>query len=161
MALPGSASINDYGGIKQNDEPVEDYTTDEDANDRNRAFEDCAAMTHTATRCWRSFIGNATTPTDPVTSIHDANWGNSLGVKATVARVATGQYTVTFPTTVTDELGVVHTLVLRRAWVNAEGSTFTPCQATVTSSNVITVYTYNAAGAANDGVGITFTVFAV
>lgn len=163
MSLPDVATLATYGGPKINDAPVEDYLTDEDANDRNNNFADTAAMTHTACRAWVSFVGHATTPTDPATNVHDSQWnnGNPVNTKPVVAKGGTGIYTITYPSTCTDELNVVKTLNFKRAWANVEGATPYFVQAQATSPNVITVRVFNAAGTANDAAGVTFVVYVV
>jgi hypothetical protein len=161
MALPDSATIDTYGDLKVNYAPVEDFTTDEDADDRNEYVADVAGMTHPATRCWRRFVGHGATPTDPVSNVFDNVWGNDLADKPPAARTGAGVYTITYPTDITDDLGVVRSVNLRGGWANVEGSTLYFTQVTVTSPNVLTVYVFNAAGAANDAVGVTIAVFAV
>lgn len=161
MTLPDSADLATYGGAKTNLSPVEDYSTDEDAGDRNQYVADVAGMTHTACRAWRSFVTSATTPTDPSSAVHDANWGNANGVLAAATRSSTGTFLLTWPTTIVDSLGVTKTINLRRAWCSVEGATPLFVTATVTSPNVVTVRVYSAAGALTDAAGTTLTVFAV
>lgn len=160
MALPDVADLDLYGGAKENYMPVEDHLTDEDADDRNEYVSDVAGMTQTACRAWCAFVGNATTPTDPASNVHGAVWGNSLSLKPTVARTGAGVYTVTWPTQITDALGTVRNINLRRPWASVEGSTLYFTTATVTSPNVVTVRVFNTSFAANDAVGVTLCVFA-
>ena len=125
----------------------------------NQMIADCAAMTHTAARCWARFVGNATTPTLASPNGHDAMWGSSSGVKPVPARTALGTYTLTWPATVTDALGVVKTLNLRKAAARIEGATpYWQPQCSVTAANVVTVYTFDATHAASDLVGVTIDV---
>jgi hypothetical protein len=159
--LPDVDSLSTYGGAKEDYAPVEDYTTDEAAAHRNLYAANVAAMTHTATRAWVSFVGNASSATDPASNIHDAVWGNGVSVKTTNARTGTGVWTLTWPTSVTDELGVSHAVNLRRAWASVEGSTPYLVTVTPTSSNVLTVRIFNTSGTANDAAGVTINVFAV
>lgn len=157
--LPDVDALASYGGVKANDFNVEDPTTDEDAAHRNLYAANTAAATHTLIRAYRRLVGNATTPTDPGSNVHDAVWGDSLAVKATIARTGTGVYTITWPTTVTDELGVVHTVNLVDGWANINGSVLYFAQVTITAPNVATVYVFNSSAAANDAVGVTIAVF--
>jgi hypothetical protein len=161
MALPDSATYDTYGGAKTNYAPVEDYSTDEDAADRNEYVADVAGMTHTAVRCWRRFLGNAVTPTDPGSNVFDNVWGNDLADKPTVARTGAGVYTVTYPATIVDDNGTTRSINLRGGWANVEGSTLYFTTVTVTSPNVLTVRVFNTAFAANDAAGVTIAVFAV
>lgn len=157
--LPEIDSLETYGGEKSNYAPVEDSSTDESADHRNLYAMNVAAMTQTAIRAWCRFVGHAVTPTDPTSNVHGAVWGNGSGVKPTVARTGSGTYTITWPSTVTDELNEDHTVNLRCVLrPNVEGSTLYHATASVTSSNVVTVYTFNAAGSANDAAGVTIGV---
>lgn len=159
--LPGIDSLETYGGRKDDYAPVEDPSTDESAAHRNLYAANVAAMTNTACRAWCALVGHGTSPTAPVSNIHGAVWGDSTTVRPVTARTGTGVFTITWPETVLDELGEEHTVNLRRCWVNVEGSTLYFCTATVTASNVITLRVFNTSAAANDGVGTTFTVYAI
>lgn len=158
--LPNIATINTYGGPKTNYSPIEDATTDESADDRNEYVADVAGMTQTAMRAMCRFVGHGTTPTDPASNVHFAVWGNDVSVKPTVANAGTGVYTITWPTTINDELDEEYSINLGAAWANVEGSTLYFVQATVTAPNVVTVYVFNSSGAANNAVGVTIGVFA-
>lgn len=146
--------------------PVTDPTTDQTAGQNNtgnpganQQMTSTAAMTHTSRRCWARFLGNATTPTIAVSNGHDAHWGSGSPVKPTVAHTGTGTYTMTWPATVTDALGQSHTVNLRWAKVQVEGATpYWPPQCSVTSPNVVTVYTFDTGHSANDLVGVTIFV---
>lgn len=161
MTLPNTATFDTYGVRKSNYAPVEDPSTDEDADDRNEYVNDVASMTHTALRAWYAFVGHGTTPTDATSNVHDAVWGNDVSVKPTPAHSATGVYTITWPTSINDELDVDYSVNLRHAWANVEGSTLYFVQCTVTAPNVVTVRVFNAAGAADDAVGVTISVLAL
>lgn len=159
--LPDVDAASTYGLPFSDYAPVEDPTTDLASALFNLVGMNVAGMTQTACRAWVAFVGNASSPTDPTSFVHGAVWGNGLSVKPTDARTGTGVYTFTWPATVTDALGVVHSVNLRRCWWNVEGTTPYMLTATVTSPNVVTVRVFNAAGSANDGVGTTFTVYAL
>lgn len=159
MTFPAIDSLDTYGGAKANYAPIVDPTTDRDADDANQAYASTAAMTHTATQAWARFVTSATTPTLAVTNSNDAAWGNSAPDQPTPGRSSTGVFTLTWPTTVVDELGVTHTVNLRWARASIEGSSlggFVQCA--VTAPNVVTVYTFNTSFSANDLVGKTVFV---
>lgn len=146
QGLPEVDGIATYGGALANYQPPEDPTTDEDAAWRNLYVMNVAGMTHTLVRAMRSFLGNATTPGDPSTGfVHDSVWGSDNGVKPTVVNSGTGIYDLTWPTTVTDELGGVHTINFQRAWgaVESSAGTFEAANAKVTGPNTVRVYTYS------------------
>lgn len=140
--------------------PVEDATTDEAAAFRNLYVMNVAGMTQTIQRAiCRLVTNNTSAPTDPGSNVHFAVWGNAVGVKPTVARTGVGTFTITWPTTVTDALSVVHTLALFTGWANVEGGTYTQAEVTITSANVATLRTYNAAGSLADTTSVTIAVY--
>jgi hypothetical protein len=119
-----------------------------------------AGMTQVLPRAMvRLTTANTGAPTDPGSNVHYAVWGNTAGVKPVVARSSAGVFTITWPTTVTDALAVVHTLALFTGWANVEGATYTQAEVTITSANVATLRTFNAAGSVADTTGVTITVF--
>jgi hypothetical protein len=153
--LPTSASLANYGGQKINFAPVEDPNTEYDQSELNQAFNDVAMMTRTAVRGFVRFTTSATTP---AIVTHYAQWGNAAPVTPVVARTGTGVFTVTFPASVTDELGVSQSLLIRASAVHVEGNTFAnSARCSATSSNVVTVYTA-ASGTAADIAGSTILV---
>lgn len=160
MTLPAVDSLSTVGGAKENYAPVEDSTTDENAEHRNIYAANATAMTQTLCRAIYRFKGKASSPPDDATaSIHFSVWGNDVSVKPTTARTGTGVFTITYPATVDDELGETHSTNLISGWGNAESSTFYHVQVAITSPNVATVYVFDAAGAATDAVGVTIAVF--
>lgn len=160
MTFPDTDSLDTYGGAKANYGLIVDPTTDRDADDANKAYASTAAMTHTAAQAWARFVTSATTPTLAVTNSNDAAWGNSAPDQPVPARLGAGQFTLTWPSTVVDELGVTHTLNFRWARCAIEGaatmSGFARC--VVTAPNVVTVYTFNTSFTANDLAGKTIFV---
>jgi len=158
--LPGIDDLSSVGGAKADYEPVEDPTTDLAAAHWNVVAMNATAVTQTAARAWVSVVGKASSPPDdPVSNVHGAVWGNAALVKPTMARTGAGVLTATWPTSITDALGISQTVNLRRAWASAEGTVPYFVTATVTAVNVVTLRIFNAAGAANDAVGVTFTIF--
>lgn len=170
MPLPDISSIDDFGGPIANYAAVTDPTTDEDAKFRNRYACDVAMMGHTAPRAFVRFVAvDGGAPTDPATFVHDALWGSALAVKPVVARTGEGVWTVTWPTTVDDELtaddpslggGVTHSVNIRFAapFCTAVAGVLKFVTAEVTSPNVVTVRGFLAAGTADDIAGSTITV---
>lgn len=161
MALPDTADVDTYGGLKVNHAPVVDSSKQEAADDRNKYVADVAAMTHTLVRAMCTFDPGATVA-DPATNIHDAVWGSSAPYKPTPSRSSAGVYVVTWPTTTTDAIGATHTTNIRRCLVNVEGTTAIFATATPTTANTVTVRLFDAAGAATDGAaGTLITVYVV
>ena len=162
MTTPDLSSASDYGmpdgGFKDGEGiAVVDPTTDQSAAGASAQMVDTAQMTRTAVRCWVRFVAGAS-PTLAATNPHEAMWGNSNAVTPVVGKTATGTWTVTWPATVTDQLGGSHTLNLRKATAKVEGSTLKFVQCSVTSPNVVTVYGFDTTFAAYDLTGITLLV---
>ncbi len=118
--LPDVATLdNDLGGTLVNYAPVEDATTDLDAGFDNNSRCMAAMASHNAMRCWSRVTTGASTGA-MVLVAHDAMWGNAIGVAPVVAFVSLGKFTVTWPTSVNDELVPpnAHTLNLRYCVTN-------------------------------------------
>lgn len=113
MPLPSTPSSLDTTGGQHGDyHQQEDPTTDLLAAQFDQLSVDCSSMTRITRQAWVLFSGltyTSGTQSIPVT-LHRALWGFSNAVKPVVDQTATGVYHVTWPTTITDELGVVHTL---------------------------------------------------
>ena len=152
MTAPDIDSLDTYGGALANYSPVTDPETDQDADAMNQCKASTAAMTHTASRCWARFISGDTfvvTPDFTSQNSHDSMWGSLLAVRPVLARTGTGVYTLTWPSTVTDELGVSHALNLRWATASFENQAAF-ASAEVTAVNVVTIRLFNTGGAAAD-----------
>jgi hypothetical protein len=159
MTAPDIDSLATYGGAMADYASVEDATTDLGAAYFNKMSASVAAMTHTAPRAVRRFVGHATTPADPSSGlVHDSMWGSASGVKPTVTRNATGDITITWTSTQTDELGVSHTIGLRYAKGWAEGATAYHVQCSCPTVNTVNVRIFDMAGVASDAVGATIVV---
>jgi hypothetical protein len=153
--LPNISSLNTFGGPLRNYSDVVDPSTDEDAKFRNRYVADVAAMGRTAPVAIVSIYGvNGANPTDPPSGlVHEAMWGNDVGVKPTAVRSGEGIYDITWPTTVNDAMtgedatiggGETHTVNFRRAFAQVESAdgTFKGASAKVTGPNTVRVYCY-------------------
>lgn len=172
MPLPNISSLDDYGGPIKNYGSVLNPETDEDAKFRNRYACDVAMIGHTVARAWMRFVAvDGGAPTDPASNVHDALWGNAVGVKPVPARTGEGIWTCTWPTTVNDELtvedvalggGETHSVNFRFAFAQATtvGGVIKHVIAEVTSPNVVTVRGFLANGTADDIAGSTITVIA-
>jgi hypothetical protein len=172
MPLPDTSSLDDFGGPMSNYSAVVDPTTDEDAKYRNRYACDVAMLGHTAPRAMCSFTAvNGAVPTDPSGFVHDALWGDAVAVKPVVARTGEGVWTITWPSTVDDELtaedasiggGETHSVNIRFAIAQATavGGVLKHAVAEVTSSAVVTVRGFLADGTADDIAGAIVTVVA-
>lgn len=162
MTLPDKDTLDTYGGALNDYElGVVDPTTDRGAAAANKAYASTAMMTRTAARCYAAFVTAATTGA-MVLSEHDALWGNTSGVAPVLARASTGVFTVTWPTSVTDPLGVAHTLALRRGTLlEVAGATAYHVQVARTAANIVTVRVFDMAGVAADAAGLAVCVGAL
>lgn len=157
--LPQSNSLSNFGGIKTDYSQIVSVATDWSADNVNSAFGDVAAMSRTAIRTFAQFITSATAPT---LVNFDAVWKTNTPTLPVIVRTGAGIFTVTYPASVTDELGNAQSLNLRSGVGNISStSTFGFCNVVVSSSNVLTIYLANVAGSANDLVGVTIQVYAV
>jgi hypothetical protein len=152
MTLPDSDSLSTYGGaFADYGVSVVDPTTDQAAADYNKMAASVAMMTNTAIRAWAIFTTAATTGAMVLQS-HGAVWGTS--VAPTLSRNTTGTFDVTWPSTVTDELSVSHTVNIRGVLhPNPYGSGFVHAQASRQAANVVRVYTFSILGLADDMLG--------
>lgn len=169
MTLPAKASIESYGGIKKDYEPVSDGTTDVSAAELMEVFVDTAGMTQTCVTAWCCALGRASSNgamSFPATGIHAAVWPDSTKIPANMApaaaRIATGTYEYTWPANVTDAKGITRAVNFRRAFCHFESTTTVYfMSAAVTAPNKITVYVRNTSGTLVDAANVPITVFAV
>lgn len=164
MPLPQSPSGPDTYGVPNDGVGFRNYqglgvvdpTTDQDASAGNQELIDLACLTRTGILARVTFTTDAATPT---LVSHQAQYGNGGGVAPVVARTGLGTFTITLPASVTDYLGRTRTIAIGRAWAQIEGSTARWPAQTSSAANVVTVYTFSTAPAANDIAGTNVTVF--
>jgi hypothetical protein len=137
-------------------DPTTDWTSGNPPNENgtggsgaNQLIADVAGMTRVSIRCWARFTAGSS-PVLATTNPDDAVWGNAAGVVPVVAHSTTGVWTMTWPTTITDQFGTTRSVNLRRARVSLEGSTLAFVQCSVTSPNVVTIYGFSTGFSAND-----------
>jgi hypothetical protein len=153
MTLPDIADLSTYGGAFNDYSPPVDSSTDKPAAAGNPEAADVAFMSHLTIRCG----GRVTlSSTGAVFVAHDEGWNNTFNPTApTPARSTTGTFTITYPTTIIDEIPAGspgynasgHVLNLRFAIAQAIApATWSDCKAVVTSANVVTLYFYGLSG---------------
>ena len=158
MTLPSLDTLSSYGGALNNyGTGVVDPTTDRDAAAANQAYATIAMASRMVPRCEVAFTGSSTSP---ALASWEAVWRQATGTAPTIGRTGVGIYTITWPTTVNDELTVSHTLNLQRSHGQAEGAASYRVQCQATSPNVITVWTFNSSGTLVDPTGVTIVVWA-
>lgn len=165
-------NLESYGGPFQNEEAVVDPVSEVDAVFLDRTLCDVAQLTVATGFTWFSFV--TTTDAAPVT-VSAANvsvsgvWGNGSPAKPTVAKTATGVYTLTWPASFDDELvgvpnmdSVSETQSVAFTFpsgLNVLGSTNGTARVSAIASNVVTVRVYDdAAPAAASDLGGTATI---
>jgi len=160
MSAPNASSIGDYGM------PVSDYVvgvtnaaTDQPASGGDQQANDTAMMTRTACKALVQFLtAGASAPT---LVAHEAQWG--VGVAPVLARTGVGVYTVTWPASVTDQLGVAQAPNLRFAFPSTSGATAGTIivGAYMSAPNVATVTLRDSTtGTAGDSSGFVISVMA-
>lgn len=158
MALPDSATLSDtYGGPYTNADPVQDPTTEVNDDEFNEMLADTAACTRMVERAWVCFFGLTYTSGSQSIPVedHDAVWGASGAVTPTIVQNPAGTYTITWPATVDDELGVTRTLNIRRPFEPTTiDAALSRAKVSAKTANTLTIKTTNAAGSANSLNGI-------
>jgi hypothetical protein len=165
MPLPSRSTASTFDAINKINSaniPPAVQQTDWDNTKLAPAISDVAALGQTAPRFWCRLTLAATTGALVLVS-WKAQWGNVTLTTPVVARTGSGAFTITLPTTVSDEydasLGVTNniTLALLAADAGVEGAVSYDVNASA-SGNVITLNTFNTSGTANDLVGVTVFV---
>ena len=142
-------TLANYGGPFLDAFVAENPETDLSASEGNRAFEDTAQMTHTAVRAEVSFTTTVVAAPTTVVPTTNTVWGSGAGQLPTVAKTATGRYTVTYATTFADALGVNETVSFVRPMVHAWGANAADrlyARAITVASNVVTLVTQSPEG---------------
>jgi hypothetical protein len=118
--LPDTLDFDELGGSKVNYSDPADSTTDLDASFGNLTRVAVAAMSRTADRFWLKFSWNGSV----VTLIDwDTCWGKNDAQQPIVVHPGSaGIFVVTLPATVTDDLGVSHSVNLRVGTPGIENS---------------------------------------
>lgn len=160
MTFPAKDTIAGYGGVLNDYAAVVDPTTDRPAAGSNQAYGTAAAMTHNAAKAFARVVLAASTGALALASSngHDAAWGSSAPVVPTLVRTALGVFTITWPATITDEIGATQSVFFRYAQGTVEGASAYLLTSSVTAANVVTLYAWTTAGAASDLVGVTINL---
>lgn len=117
-------TLADYGGPFNDEDVVQNPETEQSAALANREFLDTAQLTQCSQKAGVFFATSAAAPATYSASdvAHKSQWGAGSATKPTVAKTATGRYTITYASTQTDELDEVETLALRPIAVHAMSS---------------------------------------
>lgn len=157
MATP--RAIENYGGIFVDAEPVEDPTTELSSDYYNQLSSDVAEMTRTTEKIVVKFP-TSSGGAGPVTpSAGQSHKGTGSGDLPTVAKVGTGLYDITYPTSFVNALGDTENISFtfsagRVKSLSVDGRAFT-----TEAANVIHVAVRDGSGVLSDlGGGITIEV---
>lgn len=145
--LPAVASIDSYDGVKDDYSAPIDSSVDRSSTGVNPAYGDAAAMTHTALRAFAT-LSYATGAATPTVSVRDEVWNNPQNLAPVPLRTGVGVTTLTYPTTVRDEIPIgskgytgPKAVAFRSAWHQVRG-TWHRVEVTITAPNVLTVSFY-------------------
>lgn len=137
-------TIGNYGGPYSDFESRTNPETDMPADYGNRLLEDEAQMTATSLKALVVFNTTSVAAPTTVTPTMRSQWGSGAAQLPTVAKTATGRYTITFPASYTDALSVVETVAFYSAQahtVAADPDDDTLAQVLTIAGNVITIKT--------------------
>lgn len=142
-------TIADFGGAKVDARPINNPTSQLAASNYSDLAETVAEGTRTADRAIVSFATIAA-PGAVTATLNRTVWGSGALYTPVLARTGAGVYTVTYSATYVNGLGVTETVNLLTAHGQVDGTVFGLVQCTMTSSVVVTVRIFDAAGAPTD-----------
>ena len=157
-------TLGTYGAPYGNYSPVVDPTTDVDASCGNKWLAATSGMTNTSFKAWAHLTLNGSAT--PVLVAHTENW--APGTTAPVpAYSTTGTFTLTYSTTVSDEIPFGYAgysgplpLNLRSGHGKIRfAGTFYDVSVVPTSANVATIYVLSSGSLANPGSATDFDVW--
>lgn len=148
MSLPESTTYDQLGGTLTDYRPVENPDTDLSADASNLLRSNTAAMSRTAIRGWFTFTVTLLPAPSPViaSSDFDAVYGNSLSVKPFIEIEDVGIYTVTFPSSIIDDLLVTRYLLIRCAVANYapdDPTHYFDAKCKIMSANTMRIHIYD------------------
>ncbi len=156
MTLPDvDRLVATYGGaLSDAPMPVFNPLTDRSASGMSAALCSVASLSRVATRAFATLFLGTTPIVKSVVGLNDSNWGTST--LPVPGYVSTGIWTLTWPTTVLDQLLQPHALMLR--WASAIPTSSAFVNAEVTSANVVTIWAANYLGSLNNFSSSAFVV---
>lgn len=151
--------IADYGGPFADALPAEDPTTQLASDFFNRLAEDAAQLTRTAPRAFVKFTAINTVAAVTISAGNArSQWGTSSQYFPSVARTATGLYTITYSASYDDGLAESETVSFFDAEAKLDSLTAVGHGQCTVAGNVVSVALFDMAGAAADFTGSTVTV---
>jgi hypothetical protein len=149
-------TLDSLGGPFQDQEPVEDPTSQVSAALYNKMLEIVARASRSVVRGWVSFLTDSGSGVPIAVSVVDAVsvWGSGSGQYPTISKTTDpGVYTVTYDDDYDDDLGVTENVSIRFADGSLNGSTFGLVQCELTSAKQITVRVADTDGTLDDHSG--------
>jgi hypothetical protein len=142
--LPEIVSYSELGGTKSDYSPVVDSSTDRSAAEINKAFAAVSQLSRTSIRAWVKFHVSDTEVT--TLTAWEAVW-KSDSATVPVVTGASGNWTITWPTTVTDPQGTTHSVNFLAGWGNIAKDTNTTAsnsaEVQFSSANVVNIWFAN------------------
>ena len=164
MTLPKGDYLAGYCSSLVSAQPITDPTTDRSEEAASEAYASVAAMTHTAIRSWCQFRFHVDNKGEKKLELkqHDAVWGNASAVAPVLTHEGPGIFTLTWPTSIVDELGDTQSVNTRTAWTSVfdggdEANRHVQCSPT--SANEVTVYSFTLQGVLADPIDSLIDVF--
>jgi len=154
----------DFGAPHVDAEPVNNPESEMGASDVDLMIETTSQGSFTSPASVGTFITSGTSPVAPANIAHSSHWGNADGTKPTIARTDTGRYTLTFPTSWTNGLGVIESISFFEGEAparSADPDDDVYAEVLSISTNVVTVKTESPKGTladVGDNSGNAFTV---
>lgn len=150
--LPGTASFEELAGALNNYAEVVDPTTDLPALADNIARANVAALSRLAPRIVFVYTTSGSTGT-----VTPGSFDSVVGVGAVnypiFAKVADGQWRLVFPVDCTDSLGETQAWAFKRARATVESGAPAFSRGVKVDPNTIDIFTWTAAGVADDLAG--------
>ncbi len=151
--FPTRPSLTAFGPRRSNARPVRNPQQQAGADFMNLLRWDVAGLGASCPRAW--VLATFTGPTTIAVTAQGNAWH---GAAPTPARSGTGVYTFTYAATYVDDDSVAIVTNLLAVKVSPRGSTARISGWEITDSRIVTVYLFDAAGAAADG-SFTFELF--
>jgi len=154
-------TIASYGGPYVDLTVVTTPTGEISSTFDNKALDDCAAMTNTATRSWCEFLTNASTNPAAADTSHSSLWGTGSTGKPVVTRTGAGLYRVTFPTTYLDgnsQTQTLNILYVPTPSVRINNNTIYLAKVKSFSVNIVDILVTDVAGTPSDAGGAAYVL---
>jgi hypothetical protein len=163
VTLPEVDSSSDWEADSwANAEPLVDPETEIPAEAAREIAANISAATHTQIRAIVKFTGATyTSGSMPIAvGAHEEVWGSATNNPPTIVQTSAGRYKVTWPTTIVDELGAVHTIGVRYPYLpTVSGPIAGRGHVYDYTANTVTIQTVNSAFSNNSLNGDTIIVF--